>query len=184
MIPAIEMQHCTGCGQDKPLQQFQVTKSNRDGSTWVKTRKWCFTCCEELFEKQRSADESFRAVAENRHAKCLRKREARIAALPLLPDWCDVDAVDFLVNGERKHGARASAMAVLWKAFQQFERAAGEPLGGRGARFMKTMAEIFGEDETKFRQKLRRMCRHDDDLLLVFETAPSSKPRTLRPVQT
>jgi hypothetical protein len=66
-------------------------------------------------------------------------------------------------------------MLLLWGNFQKHERAVGEPWGLRGNRFIKAMADILKDDEVKFRQKLRRMCKHEDSLLGVFETA--STPR-------
>ncbi len=71
-------------------------------------------------------------------------------------------------------------MALLWQAFQRHERETGEPLGGRGGRFIKAMVEILGEDDSKFRQKLKRMGKHDDNLMGVFETASTPRPRKLR----
>ena len=70
-------------------------------------------------------------------------------------------------------------MLLLWGNFQKHERAAGDPLGGRGSRFIKVMACLMKGDEVKFRQKLRRMCKHNYNLSGVFETA--STPRRENP---
>lgn len=177
-----ETRHCSGCGQEKPLEQFQVTKQNRDGTTWVKTRKWCLACCEALFARQKAADARFVEVSEQWVAEAAERKQA----LGPLPPWVDPDALDYLVNGPgvltlgtnvglTQHEARANQMFLLWGSFQKHERAAGDPLGGRGNRFIKAMAGLMKEDEVKFRQKLRRMCKHNDNLLGVFDTA--STPR-------
>ena len=61
-----ETRHCSGCGLDKSLQQFQVIKENPDGTTWVKTRKWCLACCRELERKQQEADYAFARAFDGR----------------------------------------------------------------------------------------------------------------------
>ena len=60
-----ETRYCSGCELDKPLQQFQVTRENRDGTTWVKTRRWCLACCNALFERQRTSNERLRVLARS-----------------------------------------------------------------------------------------------------------------------
>ena len=72
--------------------------------------------------------------------------------------------------GQNQHETRAKHMLRLWQEFEKHERATGVSLGGRGNRFMNSMAGLLKEDEAKFRQKLRRMCKHDDNLLGIFET--------------
>ena len=109
--------------------------------------------------------------------------------------------MDYLVNGESsalitsgnigglgrtQHKARANPMLLLWQEFQKHERATSEPLGGRGARFMEAMAGLLQEPEVKFRQKLKRMSKHEEELLGIFETAPTARSgrgrSKLRPV--
>ncbi len=177
-----ETRRCSGCGLDKPLQQFQVNVENRDGTTWVRTRKWCHACCRALFEKQDTAAIKRREVMQ----KWIERDEERWRALGPLPPWCEARVLDYLVNGRSsggfhtgvskcqgrtQHETRAKHMLLLWQEFQKHERAIGEPLGGRGARFIQSMAGLLQESEAKFRQKLRRMCKHEDNLLGVFETA-------------
>ncbi len=187
-----ETRHCSGCGLDKPLQQFQVIKENRDGTTWVKTRNWCLACCHELERKQQESDQAFGQV----HEEDFNRRAARLSALGPLPSWCDADAFDYLVNGDdigsllvlanpggTVHERRAMVMVRLWEEFSRHERAQGDPLGGRGGRFMQAMAGLLKEPEAKFRQKLRRMCKHDASLLGVFETAPASHRRSSRKIR-
>ena len=185
-----EMRYCSGCQQDKPLQQFQVNKENRDGTTWVKTRKWCHACCNALFERQAAHRERLVALAESNIEKSQRVREReeeRWRALGPLPPWCEAAILDYLVNGEFsgplavKHGTRANPMLRLWQDFQKHERAIGEPLGGRGNRFIQSMAGLLKEDEAKFRQKLRRMCKREENLLGVFDTASVARMRRSRP---
>ena len=190
-----EMRYCSGCQQDKPLQQFQVNKENRDGTTWVKTRKWCHACCNALFERQATHRERLVALAESNIEKSQRAREReeeRWRALGPLPPWCEAAILDYLVNGKFsgplavKHGTRANPMLLLWQDFQKHERAISEPLGGRGNRFIKSMAGLLKEDEAKFRQKLRRMCKREERLLGIFDTASVTRmrrsPPKLRPV--
>ncbi len=109
-----EMRYCSGCQQDKPLQQFQVNKENRDGTTWVKTRKWCHACCNALFERQRAAAIGFGEFAQRKHERV----EERQRALGPLPPWCEAAILDYLVNGEFsgplavKHGTRANPISL------------------------------------------------------------------------
>ncbi len=191
-----EMRYCSGCQQDKPLQQFQVNKENRDGTTWVKTRKWCHACCNALFEKQEAAAKGRAEVWQ----RARERQEERWRALGPLPPWCEAAALDFLVNGETydlasmtikvgghtRYASRAAHVLRLWEKFQKRERAVGETLGGRGNRFIKSMAGLLKEDEAKFRQKLRRMCKHEERLLGIFDTASVTRmrrsPPKLRPV--
>ena len=189
-----ETRHCSGCGQDKPLQQFQVNKEYQDGTTWVKTRKWCHACCNALFEKQRKSDLAFGKMLQQKHER----HEERLRALGPLPPWCEAEILDFLVNGKTydlasmtikvgghtRYADRATHMLLLWEEFQKHERASDEPLGGRGNRFIQAMAGLLKEDEARFRQKFRRMCKHEDNLFGVFEAASvvilprsRSKPR-------
>ncbi len=178
-----ETQHCSGCGKDKPLQQFQVNETNQVGTTWVRTRKWCHACCRALFEKQVDAAMRSREAFQQRQER----DEERQRALGPIPPWCDVRALDYLVNGRNnafvdgifecggrtQYVTRAKHMLLLWQEFQKHERALNEPLGGRGIRFIHAMAGLLREPEAKFRQKLRRMCKHESSLLGVFETAPA-----------
>ena len=192
-----ETHHCSGCGQDKPLQQFQLNEENRDGTTWVRTRKWCHACCDALAKRQAAAAES---VVEGRQRERDRQKE-RWRALGPLPPWCEAAVLDYLVNGESigflpsgitrcrgrtQHETRAKHMLLLWQQFQEHERAIGEPLGGRGNRFIQSMTDLLKEDEAKFRQKIGRMCKHDNNLSAVFETASVVRMRRsrskLRPV--
>ncbi len=190
-----ETHHCSGCGQDKPLQQFQVNEENRDGTTWVRTRKWCHACCRALAETQAAAA-SQRVQARRSQRE---RDEERWRALGPLPPWCEARVLDYLVNGRNskliitgipecrgrtQHETRAKHMLLLWLEFQKHERAIGEPLGGRGTRFIQAMAGLLQESETKFREKLRRMCKHENNLLNVFETASVIRMRRpkLRPV--
>ncbi len=177
-----ETSYCSGCGQEKPIQQFQVTKQNRDGTTWVKTREWCLACCKALADRQEASDAGFREVHRRQAAESAERKQA----LGPLPPWADPDALDYLVNGpgfsmhvmnlgRTQHETRANQMFLLWGNFQKHERTVGDPLGGRGSRFIKAMACLIKEDEVKLRQKLRRMCKHNDNLSGVFETA--STPR-------
>ncbi len=193
-MDAPETRHCSGCGQDKPLQQFQVNKENRDGTTWVKTRKWCHACCNALFERQKAAairsgefmQRKVERIEEQRRRNVERTEERRRALGPL-PPWCEAAVLDYLVNGEFsgplavEHGTRANPMLLLWQDFQKHERAIGEPLGGRGNRFIQSMAGLLKEDEAKFRQKLRRMCKRDENLAGVFETAAVAHMGRRRP---
>ena len=196
-LEATETRHCSGCGQDKPLQQFQVTATNRDGTTWVRTRKWCLACCNKLAEKQKAA----RAKDARSREWIYEREEERRQALGPLPPWCDRHVMDYLVNGSSSalitrgniggwgqipRKVRAKTMLSLWQEFQKHERATSEPLGGRGARFMKAMADLLQEPEAKFRQKLKRMSKHEEELLGIFETAPTARSgrgrSKLRPV--
>ncbi len=102
----------------------------------------------------------------------LEDRDARQVALGPLPAWCNVEAMDDPINGEQD---------LLWRAFQRHECATRQRLGGRGGRFIKAMAEMPGEDNIEYRRKRKRMCKHDDDLMGVFENASTSRPRMLRP---
>ncbi len=65
-----DTRHCNGCGQDKPLQQFQVNMENRDGTTWVRTRKWCHACCNALAKKQAASNRSFVEMHRRRWPGC------------------------------------------------------------------------------------------------------------------
>ena len=85
--------------------------------------------------------------------------------------------------GGTVHKRRAMVMLRLWEEFSNHARAEGEPLGGRGGRFMQAMAGLLKEPEVKFRQKLRRMCKHDASLLGVFETAPALRRRSSRKIR-
>ena len=181
-----ETKYCSGCGKEKPLAQFQVTKQNRDGAIWVKERKWCLACCEALFTRQKAADARAVMAYESMAAEAAERKRA----LGPLPPWVDPNALDYLVNGPdfrmpttglgwTQHEFRANQMLLLWGNFQKHERAAGDPVGGRGSRFIKVMACLMKGDEVKFRQKLRRMCKHNDNLSGVFETA--STPRRGNP---
>lgn len=185
-----ETRYCSGCQQDKPLQQFQVNKENRDGTTWVKTRKWCHACCNAPFERQAAAGKRVALLAESNLKvwQLARERdEERQRALGPLPPWCEAQVLDVLVNGKfsrsfvAKHGTRANPMLLLWEEFQKHERATDEPLGGRGNRFIQSMAGLLNEDETKFRRKLKRMCKRDENLLGVFETATVARMGRRRP---
>ncbi len=173
------------------MQQFQVNEENRDGTTWVRTRKWCHACCGALAERQ-AASASKRGEALQRRRE---RDDERRRALGPLPPWCEAQVLDYLVNGESigfsghfqctgrtKYETRAKHVLWLWQEFQQQERAIGEPLGGRGNRFIQSMAGLLKEDEAKFRQKLRRMCKHDDNLLGVFDTASVAHMRRSRPI--
>ena len=181
-----EIRHCSGCGQDKPLQQFQVNETNRGGTTWVRTRKWCHACCNDLFKKQTAFSEIRHHVMQS----LAESRENRRQALGPLPPWCDRHIFDYLVNGENaapgiygrtRNETRAKHLSLLWQEFQERERATGEPLGARGARFMKAMADLLHEPEDKLRQKIKRMCKHEDQLSAIFETAPSTRASRRQP---
>ena len=103
---------------------------------------------------------------------------------------CDRHIFDYLVNGENaapgiygrtRNETRAKHLSLLWQEFQERERATGEPLGARGARFMKAMADLLHEPEDKLRQKIKRMCKHEDQLSAIFETAPSTRASRRQP---
>ena len=179
------------------MQQFQVNEENRDGTTWVRTRKWCHACCNALFEKQDKADKEWCEAVQTG----IEHDQERLRALGPLPPWCKADVLDYLVNGKSsgvfitgvsecqgrtQHETRAKHMLQLWQEFQKHERAIGEPLGGRGDRFIQSMPGLLQESEMKFRQKLRRMCKHEENLLGIFETVSVIRVRRsrskLRPV--
>ncbi len=187
-----ETRYCSGCGQDKPLQQFQVNEKNRDGTTWVRTRTWCHACCRALFEKQAAADRQSAQVWQQQRER----DEERWQALGPLPPWCEARVLDYLVNGRDRtlmvtgvagrmgrtqHASRATHVLLLWQEFQKHERTTGEPLGGRGNRFIQAMAGLLQEPEAKFRQQLKRMCKHESNLLGVFETATVVRMRRSKP---
>ena len=179
-----ETRHCSGCEEDKPLQQFQVNETNQNGTTWVRTRKWCHACCRALTEKQKAAAKQTAEVFQQRRER----DEERRRALGPLPPWCDARALDYLVNGRNnafvdgifecggrtQYVTRAKHMLLLWQEFQKHERALNEPLGGRGIRFIQAMAGLLREPEPKFRDKLRRMCKHESNLSGVFDTAAAT----------
>lgn len=186
-----ETRYCSGCQQDKPLQQFQVNEENRDGSTWTRTRKWCHACCNALSERQAAAAKS--RVEDWERTR--ERKEERWRALGPLPPWCEPAVLDFLVNGETydlasmtikvgghtRYTSRATHVLRLWEEFQKHERATDEPLGGRGNRFIQSMADLLKEDEPKFRQKLKRMCKHEENLLGVLDTASVAHVRRSQP---
>ena len=74
-----EAKYCSGCGKEKPLEQFQVTKQNRDGTTWVKTRTWCLACCEALFTRQKAADARAVTAYESMAAEAAKRKLPRPA---------------------------------------------------------------------------------------------------------
>lgn len=82
-----ETRYCSGCQQDKPLDQFLVTETSHDGSAYQRKRKWCHACCEASSERQsRSAQQNVRSMArvakrlDEQRAEEARKLEKRIAS--------------------------------------------------------------------------------------------------------